>query len=514
MKTKYYNFGGGIQDNPLHMAAGLASLIPGPLGMLTSTGLGLIGGMVDANQQKKADAKKIVSATPGNYNSGGVIHIPPQMKGSHRRFKVQELATGGDIDLNSKEFQVKGNPQTTDGNSFNYKGNPVKLDHNEVVDASKDFVYSDSIINPLTNRSFAKDAAKLSRLKGNAEKLVKLSNSIEAKNTIKYLDKQSNDLRIAQETIAESQGLRNTSRQGFDLGGYLGKSIGMASQNLFGLTPEQLAQQGINLANRANHLYNSPVNTLGGEPFLKKTGVDTGDVMQKGKFNFVNQNIPGTSFPVYTVNRTVDPMRGLNPLTSVNATTTLNRPSSNSLKTFLDGFTAGDGMQALEVASKFRGTAKPAQVDTPYFDSTAISKMVYDPSATLNQNQQNYQNAIAGLNAPSMNLRRAFASNMLASKLNADSQTLDRYQDMNNQAKVQYEGRVSEQRRFNNQQNILTDDLNARNQARRDSIIDNAYTSVGNFGEALNRKKSNAQSLALLKELYPDVYDRIAKNLK
>lgn len=498
MKTKQFNFGGGIQDNPLHMMASLASLFPGPVGTLASTGLGLIGGMVDANQQKKLDAKKIVAATPGNYNTGGIIQYPPQMKGSHRRFKVQELANGGDIDLNSQEFMVKGNPTTTDGNTYNYKGTPIKLDHNEVVNTQEDFVYSDSITNPLTNNSFAKDAAFISKRKGNAEKLVKLFNSAEAKNTMKYMDAQNKDLKTAQETIAASTGMRdNATPMGYDLGGYLGKSIGMATQNLFGLTPEQVAQQGLNLANRANTLYNSPTSTLPTNVSLKQTG-----------FNLT------TNSPIYNVAGKVDPVRGLKPLTNVGApTASSNTTSRGPLRNILNGFTPGDAMQALEVVSKFRGTAKPAQMDTPYFDNTPINKMVYDPSVALNQNQQNYQNALAGLNTPSMNLRRAFAGSMLGNKLNADSQVLDRYQDMNNQAKVQYEQRVADQRRYNNQQNVYTDDLNARNTARRDAIIDNAYTSIGNFGQALNNRKANMQSLALLKEIYPDVYNRIAKQL-
>lgn len=513
MKTKYYNFGGGIQDNPLHMVASLASLVPGPFGAIASTGLGLIGGMIDANQQKKLDAKKIVAATPGNYNTGGMIQYPPQMKGSHRRFKVQELANGGDIDLNSQEFMVKGNPTTTDGNSYNYKGTPIKLDNNEVVNTLQDFVYSDSIINPLTKNSFAKDAASISKKIGNAEKLVKSFNSAEAKNTMKYMKLQNEDLKTAQETIAASSGMRdNTPTMGYDLGGYLGKSIGMATKNLFGLTPEQVAEQGLGLVDKANTLYNTQTNTLG-TPFLKQTGISLGDVMQKGKFNYVNQTIPNTQLPIYSVNRQVDPMRGLKPLTNVNAPTITPSTSRSPLAGMPSNFTAGDAMQALEVASKFRGTAKPAQMDTPYFDNTPINKMVYDPSVALNQNQQNYQNALAGLNTPSMNLRRAFAGSMLGNKLNADSQVLDRYQDMNNQAKVQYEQRVADQRRYNNQQNVYTDDLNARNTARRDAIIDNAYTSVGNFGQALNNRKTNMQSLALLKEIYPDVYNRIAKQL-
>lgn len=88
-----------------------------------------------------------------------------------------------------------------------------------------------------------------------------------------------------------------------------------------------------------------------------------------------------------------------------------------------------------------------------------------------------------------LNLRRSLTNNLYAGKLNNDAQTITNYDNMNKQSNSQYEQQVSNQRRYNIQSTQYTNNLNAANRGAYDSVVQNAYTSVGNLGEALNKGK-------------------------
>ena len=56
---------------------------------------------------------------------------------------------------------------------------------------------------------------------------------------------------------------------------------------------------------------------------------------------------------------------------------------------------------------------------------------------------------------------------------------------------------------------VGTNDLNARNRAAYKEAVDVALNSVGNYGKALNEKRTAYDSLAVLQKMFPDVYARI-----
>ena len=131
---------------------------------------------------------------------------------------VNHYATGGQMDqqLSDNSFQVKGNPNVTDGNYYpEYNAN---LDHNEVVKDS--FVYSNKL--KIGGASFAEHAKKIEKSTGKAEKMLKVSPHDEtAKNTIKLNEQKAQSLALAQETLATMKGHRNPSRN-FAMGGDTG----------------------------------------------------------------------------------------------------------------------------------------------------------------------------------------------------------------------------------------------------------------------------------------------------
>jgi hypothetical protein len=127
------------------------------------------------------------------------------------------FAMGGDLNkLSENAVQVEAdNPNMTDS----VETDSIKLDHNEVVTGSR--VFSDSLMNPHTGQSFAKDEEKNQKAKGKLEKLMgKIGEKEYMKNEIKWYNKNSDALFQLQEQLATAKGLRNqdgTPKQGDDM---------------------------------------------------------------------------------------------------------------------------------------------------------------------------------------------------------------------------------------------------------------------------------------------------------
>ena len=596
MKRKKCAVGGDLQSpNGLDMLSMGLSLVPG-WGQIASPAMGLISGLVKKQQAEKELRNTVITGTPGNFVKGGPVTPPytpvvtsPQVSmktieakqvlqvldqlpivkastgevssKSKSKSRFVEKAYGGSLDrnLSSTTFQVQGNSQETDGNNYNYKGSPVSLDHNEVVDTQKDFVYSDIVINPLTNKSFAKDAEKLQRATGKAEKQVAMNSSSESKNTVKYHNQMKDSLAGLQELIKLGSNEMKQQKQAFVKGGplpwtdfnvsdfqnwynqipgatplaadgkwgpmtekaygdvsydymnYTGKNKVDAIGNMSvpnyttGTSTEVNPVNGMVLPSSVgntqpisprmgvvNTLPFKKLNLVPNEPYKEPGMLDTPVPFEDRSYTAVDPNAKNV---LPTISGVPNPVAGA-------------RTSGNSFMPSGRG-QIGDSLQGMEVLSKFFETMQPAEVQKPYVDNTQITKQSYDARPALAQNDRNYQNSVSSLSTPSINLRRALTNNMYASKLNADQQTITQYDGMNKQARTQYEGAVSNRIRYNNQQEFAADDANSRNRAAKDQAIQNAFTSLGNFGEAVNRKDQAYSSLALLKELYPDVYDRI-----
>lgn len=172
-------------------------------------------------------------------------------------------------------------------------------------------------------------------------------------------------------------------------------------------------------------------------------------------------------------------------------------------------FTVGDGLQALTVLSKFGQLQGGAEVERPYYDTTSITKENFDPSNALAQSNRNFQTGLNTLQNSSINQNRSFLNKLQVNKLTQDSDILTKYNQMNQSARTQYEARTADQRRYNIGQTVGTNDLNARNRAAYKEAVDVALNSVGNYGKALNEKRTAYDSLAVLQKMFPDVYARI-----
>lgn len=143
---------------------------------------------------------------------------------SKDRFREKQM--GGDLALSNDAFQVQGNPNVVDGNS--YPTLNANLDHKEVVSNTQDgnkFVFSTDLKDPQTGKPFSELAAKQERAKGKAEKILKTHPYDEqAKSTISMSNANLNHISNVQEAIATALGHRNvdgSTRQQYQTGGRL-----------------------------------------------------------------------------------------------------------------------------------------------------------------------------------------------------------------------------------------------------------------------------------------------------
>jgi len=192
-----YESGGPLQGL-LGAVQGIGSAL-GPIGSAVSAAATLAP--LVAQLFAKPD-KTVVSGSPGMYQAGG------------------------DIPLSQGAFQVKGNPNTVDGNAYPHLN--ANLDHDEVVTTTQQgqkFVFSADLKDPITGKAFSELAAPQERAKGKAEKVLKSNPYDEqAKSTISMSNAALNNISNIQETVATALGHRNrdgSTKQSYQAGGYI-----------------------------------------------------------------------------------------------------------------------------------------------------------------------------------------------------------------------------------------------------------------------------------------------------
>ena len=485
---------------------------------------------------------------------------------------VKRCATGGEMDedinpndaddqLSSNAFQVKGNPNVTDGNAYNINGSPVKLDHNEVIDTQRNFVFSDDL--KIGKKSFADMAVKPNKAIGKAEKILQSNPYDEqAKKTIEFSNRNLGTIATKQEEMATLMGLRPEQPQALAAGGYYQGTPTQKIYNPFdpNSDPFNPYSPGLQIpVTTAGPI--APTNMV--YPAAKTRVSKPGNPVQpepKGPYNpgyvdpqmdvYVNQNTEkyspvqqmnplnmlqrsSTSYPttnftnpdgeVVNIGELGSPVTTSNPIQvaseraapspSVSNVLGSNTTTSNATDSNTNGMTLGDYLQFAEVGSKFFQTLRGPEVENQILDNTRITKNNYDVRPQLLQSQRSFQNQLNSIDSPSLNLRRSLANNLYASKLNADAGVISQYDNMNKQANTQYEQQLSGQRRYNIQSTQQTNNLNAANRGAYDSVVQNAYTSLGNLGESLNNRKTGQDSLKILAQRYPDVYKGLVEEL-
>lgn len=512
----------------------------------------------------------IVSGSPGNY------------------------ATGGDVPLSSSAFQVQGNPNVTDGNTYG----DVKLDHNEVITdtAQGKFVYSDDLKHS-SGKSYAMLAKKYESAKGKAEKVLQVSPYDEqAKSTISQSNRLLEQLASEQEAQATAMGLRNedgSTKQQFRTGGMMRYASGGPGDPIYMSLPNQpnyfydpyknrLLERnkytgqytpfGSEVTDRyrptagaiAQHLRKYPGETPTGPvpnpladplqslqnnqytpqpsaPSTPKKAAANKPAQQpaKNKYDWLNygrdfmkqldETTPTSDRPdmegytgMPTIKTTADQRADIvstgspvvtNPESDMEVQNmSLYTPPGQKDEKYKTPWTVGDTFKLFELGAKGIGAFGSAEKEKPLLDNTQITQETYDPSNALYQSQRTFQNFANATPTSSINLRRSLLNSALASKYSTDNQIMSQYDNMNQQSRSNYQGRVANQRQFNINSQANTNNLNAANRAAQDALQQNFFTSVGQFGEDLNRKRYANDVINLLQQQYPGIFNSYIKH--
>jgi hypothetical protein len=290
-------------------------------------------------------------------------------------------------------------------------------------------------------------------------------------------------------------------------------------------TPTATSPRPVGRNSISNSVQSSPTGPVNSDPGLigrfGNTQADTTATGPEGPISRFGQSAP-KPFPNFPQLETLMPMAGsvkssnprigdtaadVNPLTGTNSATTTDTSTRSNM------FTTGDYIQMAASAASFAPLLQGPQRETPYLDQTQITKQRYDVAPQLYKSDRSYRNAVNSIDTQSPNMRRAIQNSLYSQKINQDSQVLEQYQGMNNQAQSQYEANLSNQRRFNIGQTVQTNDLNRRNEGAYNTSLDNAFRTVSNFGKGMNEKQQGQDVMNLFRTQYSDVYDRIIKAL-
>lgn len=445
--------------------------------------LGAIAGGIEMLSGQKDPTKKPnpLSSTP-KYMSGGYI--------THKADSM---------------FQVTA-PGGTDKLKMNYKGSNIRLDNNEVVDSSNNFVFSEGL-------GYAEQASKLATRLGRAEKRV--GDQISS-NTVGAIKAQIADLALQQESEKLAKGGKvNAYKNG-------GPIDIKRFQELYNQYISQYSPTTSPLV--ADNSY-GPLTKAAFSSDLGRNAIASSNLSQANQdptspeaFNISDlQDIDALTAldnpPTESFNRA--PLDAASITGSENSALSFNGSSSKpkpQAGLYKSGFSAGDALQLAPLIGAFASLGKGSQKDKGYYDTSTITRNTYDPTRQLARNTQSYQTAINSLSGPAT-ATRATANSLLATRLNQDSNVMAQYDQMNQQARTQYEQRVQDQLRNNNRVSTLTDDLNSRNRAAYDARLQYGLRGVGNLGKALNEKNMINQQMNLYRNEYQNVYDNIVKLL-
>lgn len=248
--------------------------------------------------------------------------------------------------------------------------------------------------------------------------------------------------------------------------------------------------------------------------FAKPSGVNLSDTDRQKAL--IGTNVQPGPFEDGTYSRHYGPMQKVDrdaDITNMtglseNGITNYEVPGTGNYKT---PFTIGDSLKFVELAGKFAGLQGGPEVQKARLDNTDVTKQYYDPRVAIAQSKSQFANYANTLSAPSLNLRRSMLGAAHAQTVGAQSNILSEYEKMNQGALANYQDRLANRNRFNAQMLSRNDDANAANRGAYDSATQNLFTSVGQFGEDLNRKRYGTDYVNMMATRYPDVFKDVIK---
>lgn len=527
-KTKpMYSIGGDILGG-ISALSPLLSLIPGGaiaapiVGQLAGAGAGMFN---KAEQDKKMKENELMM-NPSRYNNPSAFGY----------------ASGGQITNDS--FEVTNGQGQIDGNSMDYKGKDIRLDYGETVDMAKDRIMSNRIINPRTDNTFAEDDKKLKTMRDKSDTLFNKTNDLVSKASVDFTKKMEDSLfneqelnKLLKETKDNEKkfGKTNTQSQGFANGGPIDPRAWM-----------QFAQGFQNGPNNYNY-GQSAVQPISSSPYdIHNPGYQSPLPSQ-----LYSDTTPDVYNPVNSKlvqdrmnNNQISPLPILqrSPLTSntlqPNVSPLVNSAIASDFRSrqaagqgngngFLNNLTLGEkigmgtgiasvGLKAIEAFQKPR-------MQSAYFNNAPINKQQLDPTMALRTNDDSYLTALNDANnqTSSFNQRQSYGQSLFANKLGANNQIMTDYVNRNIGLSQQYDEQLGNRNRENNAAQLQADSTNSANRSAAARMRMGVYGDIATLGSNIanveNNKYTQDKTLAILKQLNPDVYknviDRMSEDL-
>lgn len=155
------------------------------------------------------------------------------------------------------------------------------------------------------------------------------------------------------------------------------------------------------------------------------------------------------------------------------------------------------------------------EVNRPRLDRTVITQNKFNPASALAQNQLT-------TNAARQNLANSYSSagvasglqNLYANKYRTDASIINQYDNLNQQARTQYEQRMQQQNQFNAQVQAASDIANEQNRANYTNGLYNSLQTLSNVGKGFNEQTTQQRALEILFNRDPEAYESLMSEME
>lgn len=169
-------------------------------------------------------------------------------------------------------------------------------------------------------------------------------------------------------------------------------------------------------------------------------------------------------------------------------------------------FGLGEGLQLGELAAKALLMARGYDRVPLRQASSPITQASYDPTRALQQGTYAYNAAADQMrNTTSRSALVGNIQQLTANAARTSGSTMAQYDQMNRQARTQYEGQMAAREQQNIGYKLQNEQVRQQDEAQFYNNLDTLLTSVGNYGRAKVGQQTNQKAVELLLQAFPQI---------
>ena len=166
----------------------------------------------------------------------------------------------------------------------------------------------------------------------------------------------------------------------------------------------------------------------------------------------------------------------------------------------------GEGLQLGELAAKALLMARGYDRVPLRQASSPITQASYDPTRALQQGTYAYNAAADQMrNTTSRSALVGNIQQLTANAARTSGSTMAQYDQMNRQARTQYEGQMAAREQQNIGYKLQNEQVRQQDEAQFYNNLDTLLTSVGNYGRAKVGQQTNQKAVELLLQAFPQI---------